>query len=121
MSAVFALEKFRYSLINFLANPEAIYNDIEIDGYQFTVTKQQSDSWLCDLIGVPMTPYVVLTIRSARNWGIEEEAFQIFYDVCKLRYKICVVFQMWNTSYEGWAEVKTDGLCYLYRLSNEVQ
>lgn len=121
MSAVLALEKFRYGLVNFLANPEAIYKDIEIDNYQFTLTKQQSDAWLCNLIGMPVTPYVVLTIRSARNWDIEKEVFQIFYEVCKLRYKICVVFQTWHTEREGWTNIVTDGFCYLYRLSDEVQ
>ena len=121
MSAVSALEKFRYSMINFLANPEAIYKDIEVDGYHFTATKQRSDSWLCNLIGVPVTPYVVLTFHDARTLGVQEEAYQIFYDLCKLRYKLCVVFQICAIVHYGWSEVKTDGLCYLYRLSDDVQ
>lgn len=120
MSAVSALQKFRVQLIYFLANQNVNYEDIEVDGYRFTLSKR-TDPWFCDLVGVPHTPFVMLSCMSARTWGVEDDAYRIFYDLCKLRFKLCVVFQTWISEHEGWTLAKTDGLCYLYRFSDEVQ
>ena len=120
MSAISALQQFRTQLIYFLANPNVCYEDIEVDGYCFTVSKR-TDALMSNLLDLPPTPYVLLSSLNIRTWGVEEEAFQIFYDLCKLRFKICVVFLPKTTEHEGWTALETEGLCYLYRLSDEVQ
>lgn len=77
MSAASALQQFRLQLIYFLANPSVCYEDIEGGGYCFTVSKR-TDNLMSNLLGLPPTPYVLLSSLNIRTWGSRRRGLSDF-------------------------------------------
>lgn len=119
MSAIFAIAEFKAQLQSFLAS-DSSYQQLDAFGYTGTVTKRTDGAFSREL-GLGNVPYIVLSLYNAKTAGFEQDVSEMFYNLVSPQFRLAVIYPMMSNQINNWRlYVDDDGVCYSYRLSDEV-